>query len=97
LGSQGGFIAGSRALVELLRNRARAFVFSTGLAPASAGAARAALRLAREQPERRQRLLARARWLRAGLQELGFDGPPGETPILPVIAGPVEAALGLAA
>jgi 8-amino-7-oxononanoate synthase len=93
LASEGGFIAGTAVLADYLRNRARTFIFSTALAPASAGAARAALRLVREEPERRQRLASNAAWLRAALRELGLNVPPGETPIIPVILGSAERAM----
>ena len=47
LGSQGGYVAGPRSWIDLLINRARSFIFTTGLAPASAAAARAALAICR--------------------------------------------------
>src|SRR5262249_18562184 len=96
LGAEGGFIAGCGELVELLRSRARSFTFSTAPAPASVAAARAALRVVGEEPERRARLHANAGRLRTGLQQLGLNVPPGETPIVPLILGSSEAALAFA-
>ncbi|MFB6179514.1 MAG: aminotransferase class I/II-fold pyridoxal phosphate-dependent enzyme [Halorientalis sp.] len=85
LASQGGYVAGSEPLIEHLLNAARSFVFSTGLAPPAAGAARAALRVTRES-DRRDRLWANVDRLRDGLEALGYD-VWGETQILPVLVG----------
>jgi 8-amino-7-oxononanoate synthase len=97
LGSEGGFIAGSRELIDYLRNRARTFVFSTAASPAPVAAARAALRAVRKEPELRLKLAANGSRLRAALRGLGLAVPAGETPILPVILGPSDAALDAAA
>ncbi len=97
LGAQGGFVAGSRTLVEHLVNRARGYVFSTGLAPALAAAARAALAVARRESWRRERALALAARLRSTLRGLGYRVPEGETPIIPVLVGDPAAAVALAA
>jgi len=95
LAGQGGYVAGSEALVEHLVNAARSFVFSTGLAPPAAAAAREALSIARAG-ERRERLWANAARLREGLVDAGFE-VWGETQILPVVVGDREDALALAA
>jgi 8-amino-7-oxononanoate synthase len=97
LGAQGAFVAGSASLIDYLRNRARAFVFTTGLSPAAVGAALAALAIVRTEPERRRRLHTLAAQLREGLRTLGYRVPPGETAILPVLVGEAEHALALAA
>jgi 8-amino-7-oxononanoate synthase len=94
LGAQGGFVAGSEPLVEHLLNAARSFVFSTGLNPPAAAAAREALRVAREGTER-ERLWRNVDLLRDGLESLGYD-VWGETQILPVVVGDREDALALA-
>lgn len=81
LGSAGGFIAGSAALRDLLVNRARSFLFSTGLPPAACRAARAALRILEEDPSPRRRLtdlLARMSARR---------GRTLATPIIPLLVG----------
>lgn len=96
LGCQGGFVAGSRVLVDYLLNRSRSFIFSTAPSPAVAGAARAALGLVAQEPERRDRLAANAARLRRGLRELGWEVADGETPIIPLVVGPAEAAVRLA-
>ena len=72
-GVAGAYVAGSRPLIDYLTNRARGFVFTTGSPPALAAAATTALRIARAEPERRDRLRAVARRLRAGLASLGHE------------------------
>ncbi|WP_284008953.1 aminotransferase class I/II-fold pyridoxal phosphate-dependent enzyme [Haloarcula pelagica] len=93
LASQGGYVAGDEALVEYLLNAARSFVFSTGLAPPSAAAAREALRIARET-DRADRLWDRVERLRSGVEEMGYE-VLGETHILPVLVGDRDDALAL--
>ncbi len=93
LAAQGGFVAGDEPLVEYLANAARTFVFSTGLAPPAAAAARAALRTAREGDHRR-RLWDNVARLREGLADLGYE-VLGETQILPVLVGDREDAVAL--
>jgi 8-amino-7-oxononanoate synthase len=94
LAAQGGYVAGSEPLVEHLVNAARPFVFSTGLAPPAAAAAREALAVAREG-ERRDRLWAAVDRLRDGLTGMGYE-VWGETQILPVVVGDRTDALALA-
>jgi len=97
LGAEGAFIAGSAALVDWLRNRARTAIYSTAPAPASVAAARAAIQLVRESPERRATLRARADFWRSGLRALGFNVPEGITPIVPVLLGEAGLTLEFAA
>ncbi|SEO66804.1 8-amino-7-oxononanoate synthase [Halogranum amylolyticum] len=94
LASQGGYVAGSDALVEHLLNTARSFVFSTGLAPPAAAAAREALRVASET-DRADRLWSHVARLREGLTEMGYE-LWGTTQILPVVVGDRGDALDLA-
>ncbi|KYH23881.1 8-amino-7-oxononanoate synthase [Halalkalicoccus paucihalophilus] len=94
LGSQGGYVAGSEVLVEHLLNAARTFVFSTGLAPPAASAAREALRVAREDERQRERLWANVDRLRDGLGSMGYE-VWGDTQILPVVVGDRADALAL--
>ncbi|MDG2307015.1 MAG: 8-amino-7-oxononanoate synthase [Candidatus Binatia bacterium] len=96
LGSYGAFVAGSRALIELLVNRARSYVFSTGLPPAVIGAARAAVRIARTETDRRERLWRNARRLHEGLGAAGLRLEPLESTIVPVILGEPATALAVA-
>jgi 7-keto-8-aminopelargonate synthetase-like enzyme len=95
LGSFGAYVAGSASLVDLLVNRARTFVFTTGLPPAAAGAAAAAVDLVRAEPERRARLWTNARTLHDALVGDGYRMPPLESPILPVMVGDERRAMAL--
>ncbi|MDQ3369137.1 MAG: 8-amino-7-oxononanoate synthase [Myxococcota bacterium] len=86
LGGFGAFAASSTAVVELLWNRARSLVFSTGLPPPVAAAALAALEIVRgsEGDDRRRTLAAHAGWLRSCVPELGGDDG---SPIAPIAIG----------
>ncbi|HPA19694.1 MAG TPA: 8-amino-7-oxononanoate synthase [Verrucomicrobiae bacterium] len=97
-GSSGGFIAGDRELIDLLINRARSFIFSTGPAPAAVAAARAAVELSSgpEGDVRRTALWANINDLATELQDLWPDPPKGESPILPLIVGAENSALAIA-
>jgi 8-amino-7-oxononanoate synthase len=86
LGGMGAYVAGSRSLIDLLVNRARSFIYTTGLAPACVAAAGAALDVVTAEPERRQALARNAAHLRDGLTAIGFR-VPGDTHILPVVLG----------
>jgi 8-amino-7-oxononanoate synthase len=97
LGSLGGFVAGSRSLVEWLVNRARPYVFSTAPPAAMAAAALAALDIVRDEPERRRRLLSRADALRRQLSEQGWHVGKSASQIIPVVVGQPERAVHLAA
>ncbi|MBD8908921.1 aminotransferase class I/II-fold pyridoxal phosphate-dependent enzyme [Methylorubrum zatmanii] len=92
LGSYGGYLCASQAVIDLLTSRARSFVYTTGLPPASAAAALAALAIVEAEPERAARPLALARRFTA---RLGL--PDAESPIVPVLVGEAEAALALSA
>jgi 7-keto-8-aminopelargonate synthetase-like enzyme len=96
LGSAGAYVAGSRRLVDLLVNRARSFIFTTGLAPASVAAAGAALDVVAAEPERRRALADNAAYLRRGLRALGLD-VGGDTHVLPVVLGDNDRAVAFAA
>lgn len=93
LGSIGGFVAGSNRLIDHLVNVARPLVYSTAPPPAAVAAAREALRIARAEPWRRQRVFALADRLRDGLADAGVVLLPSEGPIVPVPLGTPEAAL----
>lgn len=71
LGAQGGYVAGSQELIDLLVQRARAFIYSTGLNPSAAAAASAALRVAVDEPVWRERLHRNLELLRSGLADGG--------------------------
>jgi 8-amino-7-oxononanoate synthase len=95
LGGGGAYVAGSRALVDILVNRARSFVYTTALPPAAVAAAGAAVDVVIAEPERRETLLRHAARLRAGLAALGLD-VRGDTHIVPVVVGDNRRALALA-
>ncbi len=95
LGAYGAYVAGSAILTDYLVNRARSFIYSTGLPPANAAAADAALRVLESEPWMVDRLHDNARYLRAGLERLGFTIGETASPILPVMVGESEAALRL--
>ena len=96
IGALGGYIAGSRALIELLINKARGFIFTTGLPPATLAAADAALDVIRSSPELRQRLFSYAKCLKTALIDLGYTLLPSETQILPVVLGGPQQATSIA-
>ncbi len=83
----GGYVAGSRPLVEFLMNRARPLLFSTSHPPSVAATALAALDLIEEAPDLIARLWDNTRYFKTGLGELGFDTGASETPITPVMIG----------
>ncbi len=96
IGALGGYIAGSHTLIELLINKARGFIFTTGLPPATLAAANAALNVMRSSPERRQRLFSHAKHLKTALTDLGYTLLPSETQILPVVLGNPQRATSVA-
>ena len=86
-GALGGYVAGSRNLIEFLYHRARPFLFSTSHPPAVAAACLAAIDVLMEEPEIIERLWQNTRFFKEGLVRLGFDTGLSESPITPVIAG----------
>lgn len=96
VGALGGYIVGSHALIEVLVNRARGFIFTTGLPPATVAAADAALDVMRSEPQLRQRLFSHAKRLKRVLIDLGYTLLPSETQILPVILGSPRRATNVA-
>lgn len=95
LGSVGGFVAGTRALIDHLVNVSRTLIYSTAPPPAAAAAAREALRIARAEPWRRERAHALGRVLRDGLRARGWEVPPSTGPIVPVLIGDPARAVAL--
>jgi len=87
IGALGGYVAGSRTLIEFLYHRARPFLFSTSHPPAVAAACIAALDVLEQEPEIIDRLWENTRFFKSGLQALGFNTGLSESPITPVIAG----------
>jgi glycine C-acetyltransferase len=87
LGALGGYVAGSRSLVEFLYHRARPFLFSTSHPPSVAATCIAALDVLETEPQWMERLWANTRFFKAGLEALGFNIGISESPITPVIIG----------
>ena len=96
-GASGGYVSGRREIVELLRQRARPYLFSNSVAPPVVGASLRALDLIEGSAELRDRLRDNTAWFRARMSELGFDVLPGEHPIVPVMVGDELRAAQLAA
>ena len=86
-GAGGGYTAGRKEIIEILRQRSRPYLFSNSLSPAVAGAALKALEIVRREPERRLHIAALAARFRKGLEGAGFTLKPGEHPIIPVMIG----------
>ncbi len=95
-GALGGYIAGSQPVIDLLRQRARPYLFSNALPPAVVGAALAALDIAEAADDLRAHLVENAIYWRAGLESLGFRLLPGSHPIVPVMIGEAPLAQALA-
>jgi len=95
-GSCGGYIAGCKELIELLRYTAPGFVFSVGLPPSNAAAAVRSIELLKEQPERVRRLRDNSALFLSLLKQAAIDtGPSGGTAVIPVITGNSLVALRL--
>ncbi|MDP1577719.1 MAG: glycine C-acetyltransferase [Cypionkella sp.] len=86
-GALGGYIAGPQPMIDLLRQRARPYLFSNALPPAVVGAALAALDIVEGADDLRAQLFHNAAYWRAGLGAIGFRLLPGEHPIVPVMLG----------
>jgi glycine C-acetyltransferase len=97
-GASGGYISGSRQIIELLRQRARPYLFSNSLAPSIASATLAALELlqSEEGAALRKKVSANGKRFRAGMEALGFDLVPGSHPIIPVMLGDADLATRMA-
>ena len=87
IGVLGGYVAGSRTLIDFLQHRARPFLFSTSHPPAVAAACIAAIDVLEEDPGIIERLWENTGFFKSGLQSLGFDTGLSQSPITPVIVG----------
>ena len=95
LGSQGGFVAGPRVLIDFLVTRCRSLAYTTALAPAMAAAAHAALRLVPSLEKERADLAAASESVRAALMKMGFSCGESRSQIIPVMTGTLEATKAL--
>ncbi len=95
-GAMGGYIAGPKPIIDLLRQRARPYLFSNSLAPSIVAASLTALELVKHGDDLRSHLFENTRFWRDGLQRLGFDLLSGEHPIVPIMLGDAVLAQELA-
>jgi glycine C-acetyltransferase len=95
IGALGGYVAGSRALIDFLHHRARPFLFSTSHPPSVAATCIAAIDVLEEEPQIIDRLWENTRFFKVGLERLGFNTGVSESPITPVIAGEAARAMKL--
>lgn len=92
IGVVGGYVAGSRDLIDWLKVRARPFLFSTAMTPGAAAACIEAINILSSSTELVDKLWENGRYLKKGLKELGFDIGHSETPITPCIIGDADKA-----
>jgi glycine C-acetyltransferase len=95
IGVLGGYVCGTKNLIEFLYHRARPFLFSTSHPPAVAAACIAAFDVLESEPERIEQLWANTRYFKKGLADAGFDTGISETPITPVMVGDAAKAFRL--
>jgi len=93
LASIGGFVAGSESVIHYLKHHSRPLIFTASLPPANTAGVLAALEVIKTEPHRRERLWANTHRLHAGLRGLGYNIGETETPIVPVLIGPLETTL----
>lgn len=96
LASLGGFVAGTRSLIEYLRNKARSFIYSTSLPPSVIAAALAALEVLEKEPILRERLLKNSAYLRAKLNQRGWETMSSQFQIIPVLIGDSNQTMAIA-
>lgn len=90
LASIGGFVAGSENVIHFLKHHSRPLIFTASLPPANTAGVLAALEVLRTEPERRTALWANTHRFINGMRGLGYDIGETETPIIPVLIGPME-------
>ncbi|PZQ99355.1 MAG: glycine C-acetyltransferase [Cereibacter sphaeroides] len=95
-GALGGYVAGPQAVIDLLRQRARPYLFSNALPPAVVAAALEAIEIVEAADDLRSKLFENAAYWRAGLTDAGFTLLPGEHPIIPVMLGDAKLAQSMA-
>jgi len=95
-GASGGYIAGPQAVIDLLRQRARPYLFSNSLAPSIVTATLCALDLLQNSDSLRQKLKENTAWFRQRMSTAGFDVIAGEHPIAPIMTGDARLAQSLA-
>jgi len=93
LASIGGFVAGSRQVINFLRHHSRPLIFTAALPPSNTAGVLTALAVLQAEPERRDQLWTNTRRLADGFRSLGFDTGLSETPIIPILIGPLDKTL----
>lgn len=93
LASIGGFAAGTANVIDYLKHHARPLMFTASLPPSNTAGVLAALDVLQQEPERRARLWANTRRFTEGIRSMGFVTGPTETPIVPIIIGPLDRTL----
>ncbi len=96
-GAMGGYIAGPQAVIDLLRQRARPYLFSNSLPPTIVAASLKAIELVQQGEDLRRQLFDNTKYWRKGLEKLGFELLPGEHPIVPIMLGDAVLAQNLSA
>jgi glycine C-acetyltransferase len=92
IGVLGGYVCGSRDLIDYLYHRARPFLFSTSHPPSVAASCLAAFDILEREPERIERLWENTRYFKGALAAAGFDTGASETPITPIMVGEAKMA-----
>ncbi len=88
--SIGGFVAGPESVIHYLRHHARSLMFSASMPPSAVATVLAALDIIEKEPERRERLWQITHRMMEGFRSLGFEIGPTQTPIIPIMIGPME-------
>lgn len=88
--SIGGFVAGPEAVIHYLKHNARSLIFSASMPPAAVATVLAALDIIEREPERRERLWQITHRMQKDFTSLGFEIGPTQTPIVPIMVGPME-------
>ncbi|WP_100403836.1 8-amino-7-oxononanoate synthase [Bacillus sp. FJAT-42315] len=96
VGTEGGFVAGSKMLIDFLLNHARTFIFQTSIPPAICAASYVAFELIEQGQVKRQQLFAKIIEIKTSLEEMGFIVTGDDTPIIPIIIGENDVALTFA-
>ncbi|VAX36793.1 8-amino-7-oxononanoate synthase [hydrothermal vent metagenome] len=86
-GSFGAYCCGSKALIEILINKARSFIYTTGLPPSVAAASQKAIEIIRQEDHLRTQLWEKTCYVQAALKQMGFNTMDSQTPIIPILVG----------
>jgi len=96
VGSLGGYVAGSRTLIDFLRNRARTYIFDTSLPASSLAASQAAIDIIEFEPERRKYLWYLIEKFKSGLKNIGLELLTSHSAVIPVLIGEAQPTLDFA-